>query len=240
MFLNNDYEAFQAAEALKNLIPFMKAESLIDLVAVGNEFCHLALASSPSLSAPVACALSDRGTRDVRLVLILNKDISIPVASLIHILSQSHADAEVMLALEERNEPDMLLWKALLSARLHWIAARSDQAISHETKVITLLWSSPASVRRHYIEALAAIKKITPQLLFSAFRAGARDIAVALLAKASALPSQVIDHALVTRNVDLIRSIAHKAGLAKILVDDLINVIHAMDNDQSSDQKLAA
>ena len=240
MLKNDHYASFEAAEALKNLVPFMKSDALIDLVAVGNEFCHLALASSPSLSAPVAAALGEQSTRDVRLVLLLNKDISIPVASLLHMLAQSVADADVLLAIEERNETDSSLWKALLSARLHWIAARSDQAISHETKVITLLWSSPASIRRHYIEALAAIKKITPQLLFSAFRAGARDIAVALLAKASALPSQVIDHALVTRNVDLIRSIAHKAGLAKILVDDLINVIHATDNDRSSDQKLAA
>ncbi|MBW8618243.1 MAG: DUF2336 domain-containing protein [Hyphomicrobiales bacterium] len=240
MFLNNEYEAFQAAEALKNLVPFMKAESLIDLVAVGNEFCHLALASSPSLSAPVACALSDRGTRDVRLVLILNKDISIPVASLIHILSQSHADAEVMLALEERNEPDMLLWKALLSARLHWIAARSEKEMAHETRVITLLWSSPLPVRRHYMNALMAIKQITPQLLFSAFRAGAREIAVALLAKASALPSQAIDHALTTQNPDLIRSIARKAGLADILADDLIDAIDVMADHIRSYHKMAA
>lgn len=240
MFQNDDHASFQAAEALKNLVPFMKVDSLIDLIAVGNEFCHLAFASLPSLSAPVAAALAERGTRDVRLVLILNKDISIPIAALIELLAQSNADPEVMLALEERSEADLSLWKALLSTRLHWIAARSDQAITHETRVITLLWSSPISVRRHSINTLMAIKQITPQLLFSTFRAGAREIAVALLAKASALPSQVIDHALTTKDPELIRSIARKAGLANILVDDLLNAIDAMDDHLSGDQKMAA
>lgn len=240
MFQNDDHACFQAAEALKNLVPFMKVDSLIDLIAVGNEFCHLALASSPSLSAPVAAALAEQGTREVRLVLLLNKDISIPVASLIELLAQSNADADVMLALEERNETDLSLWKALLSARLHWITARSDQANAQETRVITLLWSSPISVRRHYINALMTLKQITPQLLFSTFRAGAREIAVALLAKASALPSQVIDHALTTKNPELIRSIARKAGLADILADDLIDAIDAMDDHLSGDQKIAA
>ena len=84
------------------------------------------------------------------------------------------------------------------------------------------------------------LKQITPQLLFSTFRAGAREIAVALLAKASALPSQVIDHALTTKNPELIRSIARKAGLADILADDLIDAIDAMDDHLSGDQKIAA
>jgi uncharacterized protein (DUF2336 family) len=240
MSQNDDYASFQAAEALKNLAPFINEKSLIDLIAVGNEFCHLALASLPSLSTSVAAAIAEHGTRDVKLVLLLNRDISIPVASLFKMLVHSNADADVMLALEERNETDVSLWKALLSARLHWIEARSDQAIAHETRVITLLWSSPISVRSHYIDVLMAIKQITPQLLFSAFRAGAREIAIALFAKASALPSQAIDHALTSNNPELIRSIARKAGLANILADDLIDAVDAMNDHLGGDQKMAA
>lgn len=238
--MNDEYEAFHAAEALKNLVPFMRAESLIDLIRVGNEFCHLAVASSPSLLTPVATALGECGTRDVWLVLLLNRDISIPAATLSQILRKTGADPDVMLALEERNETDTALWIALLSARLHWIAALSAATVQQEINVITLLWSSPISVRRHYVDALMATKQITPQLLFHAFRSGAREIAVALLAKASTLGSQAIDHALTTNNSELIRSIARKAGIADILAGDLIDAIDAMDKQMNTQPKIAA
>ena len=240
MKMSDEYAAFQAAEILKNLVPFMKPESLIDLIDVGNVFCHLALASSPSLTAPVAAALGGCGSRDVSLVLLLNRDISIPVSSLIHMLEKAGLDSEVMLAIEERNETDLSIWKALLTARLHWIATRSDVSMPQEARLMTLLWSSPLSVRRHYIDALMAMKQITPQLLFHAFRSGAREIAVTLLAKASTLPSQAIDHALTTQNSNLIRSIASKAGLADILTNDLIEAIDQMNHQLRIDQKIAA
>jgi uncharacterized protein (DUF2336 family) len=237
---NDDGQAaFRAAENLKKLVPYMTIDALVDLVGIGNVFCHLALASSPALTAPVAAALSEIDDRDVSLVLLLNKEITIPDFSLLHMLERCGADAEVMLALEERHETDPAIWKALLAARLKWIAARSDQT-TQETRLVTLLWSSPASIRSCYVEALAQLNQITPTLLFQAFRSGAAEVAITLLAKASSLPSQAIEHALNTHNPGLIRSIARKAGLADILVDDLIEAIDAINDPQPSQERLAA
>jgi len=238
---NDDGQAaFRAAENLKSLVPYMTIDALVDLVGIGNVFCHLSLASSPALTAPVAAALSEIDDRDVSLVLLMNKEITIPDFSLLRMLERCGADVEVMLALEERHETDLAIWKALLAARLKWIAERSDQTTTQETKVITLLWSSPASMRRHYVEALAQLNQITPTLLFQAFRSGATEVAIALLAKASSLPSQAIEHALTTNNPSLIRAIARKAGLADILADDLIEAIDAINDLQSSHERLAA
>ena len=241
---NDDGQAaFRAAENLKALVPYMTIDALVDLVGIGNVFCHLSLASSPALTAPVAAALSEIDDRDVSLVLLLNKEISIPDFSLLGMLERHGADAEIMLALEERHETDPAIWKTLLVARLKWIAARSDQTTTQETRIITLLWSSPASIRRYYVDALAQLNQITPNLLFQAFRSGAKEVAIMLLARASSLPSQAIEHALNTHNPGLIRSIARKAGLADILVDDLIEAIDATDaiNDpQPSQERLAA
>ncbi|MEI6573899.1 MAG: DUF2336 domain-containing protein [Alphaproteobacteria bacterium] len=238
---NDDGQAaFRAAENLKSLVPYMTIDALVDLVGIGNVFCHLSLASSSALTAPVAAALSEIDDRDVSLVLLLNKEITIPDFSLLHMLERCGADAEVMLALEERHETDPAIWKALLAARLKWIAARSDQTTTQETRIITLLWSSPASMRRHYVEALAQLNQITPSLLFQTFRSGATEVAITLLAKASSLPSQAIEYALTTNNPSLIRAIARKAGLADILADDLIEAIDAINNPQSSQERLAA
>jgi len=238
---NDDGQAaFRAAENLKTLVPYMTIDTLVDLVGIGNVFCHLSLASSPALTAPVAAALSEIDDRDVSLVLLLNKEITIPDFSLLRMLERCGTDAEVMLALEERDDSNPSIWKALLAARLKWIAARSDQTTTQETRIITLLWSSPASMRRHYVEALAQLNQITPTLLFQAFRSGATEVAIALLAKSSSLPSQAIEYALNTRNPGLIRSIARKAGLADILADDLIEAIDAINDPQPSQARLAA
>ena len=232
--------AFRAAENLKSLVPYMTIDALVDLVGIGNVFCHLSLASSPALSAPVAAALSEIDDRDVSLVLLLNKEITIPDFALIRMLERCGADAEVMLALEERDESNPSIWKALLAARLKWIAERSNPTTTQETRIITLLWSSPLAVRRHYVEALAELNQITPNLLFQAFRSGAKEVAIALFAKASSMPSQAIEHALNTHNPALIRSIARKAGLADILADDLIEAIDAISDLKSSHERLAA
>ena len=54
---NDDGQAaFRAAENLKALVPYMTIDALVDLVGIGNVFCHLSLASSPALTAPVAAA----------------------------------------------------------------------------------------------------------------------------------------------------------------------------------------
>ena len=48
---NDDGQAaFRAAENLKSLVPYMTIDALVDLVGIGNVFCHLSLASSPALS----------------------------------------------------------------------------------------------------------------------------------------------------------------------------------------------
>lgn len=237
---NDGHAAFRSAEHLKALVPYMTTEALVDLIGIGNVFCHLALAASPALSTPVVAALSEIADRDVSLVLLLNKDIPIPDFALIRILEHAGVDAEVMLAVEERHEADPEVWKALLAARLKWIAGRSDQTATHETRIITLLWSSPKSVRRHYVDALAHMNQITPTLLFHSFRAGAREIAITLLAKSSALPSQAVEHALMMHNPGLMRSIARKAGLPDILVDDLIDAIDAMEELNRPQERLAA
>lgn len=239
--LNEAIKAHQAAVHLELLLPYIRSDLLVDLIGVGNVFCHLSVAASPFLSTPVIAALVEIAERDVLLVLIRNDNIALSDLIITRVIDRFGGDDDILLALESREDLDGDAMLQVFDARLRWIEKNLRHfnylaGCEHRDSLIVIaLWSAPPQVRDVYCHALTQSGRITSALLLFAFCIGARDVALCLFAHAAKVKTTLVDQAFRMRNVEAIRTLAHKARVAEILVPELIE---AVEGPEPSEQKI--
>lgn len=224
-------KAHRAALHLETLIPFIRSDVVVDLVGVGNVFCHLTVAASPFLSAPIIAALVEIAERDVIVVLLRNHRLAFPAWLMSRVIDRFGDDDDILLACESRDDLADEAVLVVFDSRLRWIEKNSPclhglaDCDHRESVIVIALWASPADLREIYCKALAQSGRLTSALLLFAFAIGARDVALCLFAHAAHVKVTAIDDAITKRQVGIIRNFAQKARVAEILIPELIEAI---------------
>jgi hypothetical protein len=160
----NTARSNEAAQQLAVLIPYLPIDALVDLVMIGNEPCHTALAQSNPVKAPVSAALAEMGDEKAILQLLCNPKSEIAAFSYIRMIERFNTSEPLLGAIEIRENLEDKKDSDLI-----------DQAL------IALLWAAEGDVRKSYISAFIRFDCITPKL-----------IAVALLNSAMAVVADVL------------------------------------------------
>ena len=180
----NTARSNEAAQQLDVLIPYLPIDALVDLVMIGNEPCHAALAQSNPVKAPVSAALAEMGDEKAILQLLCNPKSEIAAFSYIRMIERFNTSEPLFGAIEIRENLDEDIWAALASTRLKiivdMIEDKKDSDLIDQA-LIALLWAAEGDVRKSYISAFIRFDCITPKL-----------IAVALLNSAMAVVADVL------------------------------------------------
>ena len=212
---DNTARAREAAEQLSVLIPYMQVEALVDLVMIGNDACHGALARSNPVKAPVAAGLTEIADEPAILHLLANPTAAIAPFSYIRMIERFANSEPILGAIEARDNVTKDVWAALAAARLKAIVDMiEDQSASDvvEQALIALLWAAEGEVRQAYIAAFIRFDCVTPKLISVALSNDAFDVVVDLLSELSGEATAVISGILARSDGLAFREILKRAG----------------------------
>ena len=173
--------------------PLLADAELIDAAALGEAPAQCAIAARPNLSAAVAGALAEVGTRDAVLVLCRNHGATLAEVSGVRIVERFGRDGDVREALGRRPDVTAALRERLVAATAEtlqsfvvgcgWMSPERARRVSAEsTERATLMLArdtaageTPDGLRR-FTRHLRAVGRLTPALMLRALLGG--DVAL--------------------------------------------------------------
>ena len=194
-----DDQASIAAVVLKSS-PVLSDEELIDCAAASGPIVQAAIASRPSLSAPVAAALAEIAKRDVLVVLARNPGAAIPCFSFRRMIERHGADPALREALLARSDlpvgARVDLVGATTAALAHFVAERdwlSDermQRIARETadKAAVIIAETSSDSGRDLVAHLRQSGQLTVGFALRAILSGKTDLFEVVLAELANVP----------------------------------------------------
>lgn len=184
--------------------PLLSDAELIDCAAIGDAFAQSAIALRPNLSAAVAAALAEVGTREACISLAVNGGADLPEFSMRRILDRFGDDGEIRESLLSRPYLPPTLRADLVTATASALSAfvtacawmsgeRAERATREAREKATILISAETSARAdHGPVALARhLRKcgqLTAGLVLRSLLSGHRALFEATLAELSGVP----------------------------------------------------
>jgi len=227
----NTARSIKAAEQLAVLIPYLPVKALVDLVMIGNDACHTALAGSNPVKAPVSAGLAEIAEEPVILHLLANPNAAIAPFSYIRMIERFTISEPVLGAIETRKNITEDVWAALASARLKAIVDMIEDKSTPdvvEQAVIALLWASEGEVRQAYIAAFIRFACVTPKLISVALSNDAFDVVADLLSELSGEVPAVISGILSRSDGVAFREVLKRAGFpVAIIIECEAAFLHA-------------
>lgn len=208
---------------------------LVDLVGEGTDAVRSVIAGRDNLTASVAAALGEVGTRDTCLRLVENLSAPIADVTFVKLAERFSEDSEVRAALLERNELPLDVRHELVSALSdalgslvvgrEWMAPGKAALVMREAcekATVEFTETADDGEQKALIGHLSARGKLTPGLLIRAMAAGNLNFVVEALSLLSALPAKRVEKLVSDRRASVLYALFSNAGLPKVVHDGFL------------------
>jgi uncharacterized protein (DUF2336 family) len=215
--------------------PLLTDADLVDAVAIGDAAAQIAVASRPSVHAPVSAALAEVGHHDAIIVLCGNDNAAIPVCATRRMVERFGDDGTVREAILARGDLEPALRHDLVVATARaltafaiacdWMSPERADRVSREARDKAVVTIASRSARddgaegpRRLVAHLRSIGHLTPALILRSLLSGNIALFEATMSELSGIaPAQIGGHVRTPSGLAF-ASLYAKAGMPAVLL----------------------